>query len=92
MQNFRTEGVQSPFASLNATCNNSAGTPESLSSADSPNFSNQPVDDNSSSSSRALIQSDDIMSDSSNDPQNVKPMESDPPPIANEETSSSDTR
>ena len=66
----------SPFSSLNANSTGSVGTPESLSSADSPNFSNQMAEESSPSSSRTLLQSDDAsMSDSSNDPQQVKSME-----------------
>lgn len=69
----------SPFSSLAANSTGSVGTPESLSSADSPNFSSQLAEESSPSSSRTLVQSDDAsMSDSSNDPQllNVKSMES----------------
>ncbi|XP_014204690.1 protein FAM122A [Copidosoma floridanum] len=64
----------SPFSSIATSSTGSVGTPESLSSADSPNFSNPLVEENSpSSSSRTLLQSDDAsMSDNSNDPQQLK--------------------
>ncbi|XP_016840616.1 protein FAM122A [Nasonia vitripennis] len=72
----RAETIPSPFSSITANSTGSVGTPESLSSADSPNFSNQLAEENSPSSSRALLQSDDAsMSDSNSDPQQVKAME-----------------
>lgn len=75
---FRTETLLSPFSSLATNSTGSVGTPESLSSADSPNFSNQLAEESSPSSSRTLVQSDDAsMSDSSNDPHPVKSMDAD---------------
>jgi hypothetical protein len=66
------------FSSLNANSTGSVGTPESLSSADSPNFSNQLIDENSPSSSRTLLHNDDAsMSNSNSDLQQVKSMQAD---------------
>ncbi|XP_011496502.1 PREDICTED: protein FAM122A [Ceratosolen solmsi marchali] len=74
----RAETTLNLFSTVNANSTGSIGTPESLSSADSPNFSNQLGDENSPSSSRTLLQSDDAsMSDSNSDPQQPKSMESD---------------
>ena len=73
---FRAENSLSPFSSLKANSGGSVGTPESLSSADSPNFCNQLADD-SPIINRALIQNDEVMSDISYDSQPIKQMESD---------------
>lgn len=92
---LRAETIVSPFTSMTANSTGSVGTPESLSSADSPNFSNQLTDESSpSSSSRALLQSDDAsMSDSSSDhPQQVKSMEADLSSGGQENTCGGDNR
>ncbi|KAJ8670650.1 hypothetical protein QAD02_001909 [Eretmocerus hayati] len=74
----RAETMISPFVPLSTNSTGSVGTPESLSSVDSPNFSNQLGEEINPSTSRPMVQSDDAsMSDSSNDPQPVKLMEAD---------------
>ncbi|XP_014220423.1 protein FAM122A [Trichogramma pretiosum] len=88
----RAETSTSPFSTLTLNSTGSVGTPESISSVDSPNFSNQLAEESSPASGR--MQSDDTsMSDSnSNGIQQVKAMEAETIPSSQENTCDADIR